>query len=63
MADCDWVQMGALVTAELQCLSDPLKFGKALWPHVEFYGKQREVIYSVRDNDATFVPAGNMLGV
>lgn len=43
-------------------LRDPLKFAKALWPKVTFYDKQREIIYSVRDNDETFVPAGNMLG-
>jgi len=41
---------------------DPLAFGKLLWPHVEFYDKQREVIESVRDNKETQVPAGNMLG-
>jgi hypothetical protein len=43
-------------------LSDPLKLAKALWPDVEFYTKQREIIYSVWENDETFVPAGNMLG-
>ena len=43
-------------------LQDPLQLGKWLWPHVDFYGKQREIIYSVRDNVETFVPAGNMLG-
>lgn len=43
-------------------LRDPLKFAKFLWPNVTFYDKQREVIYSVQDNDETFVPAGNMLG-
>lgn len=42
--------------------TDPLVFGKWLWPEVGFYDKQREIIYSVRDNDETFVPAGNMLG-
>jgi hypothetical protein len=41
---------------------DPLKLAKLLWPNVSFYNKQIEVIYSVRDNDETFVPAGNMLG-
>lgn len=43
-------------------LNDPVKFGKALWPASEFYDKQREVIYSVRDSVETLVPAGNMLG-
>lgn len=32
------------------------------WPHITFYKEQREIIYSVRDNDETFVPAGNELG-
>lgn len=41
---------------------DPLELQKLLWPDVHFYDKQREVIYSVADNDETFVPAGNMLG-
>lgn len=41
---------------------DPLVFAKLLWPSVEFYDKQREIIYSVRDNVETVVPAGNMLG-
>ena len=41
---------------------NPLAMAKALWPDVDFYKKQREVIHSVRDNDETFVPAGNMLG-
>jgi phage terminase large subunit len=43
-------------------LKDPLKFAKLLWPDVTFYKQQREIIHSVRDNDETFVPAGNMLG-
>lgn len=41
---------------------DPIKFGKLLWPRIGFYKEQQEVIYSVRDNDETVVPAGNMLG-
>jgi phage terminase large subunit len=41
---------------------DPLLFAKALWPDVTFYNKQREILYSVHNNDETFVPAGNMLG-
>lgn len=41
---------------------DPLKLGRILWPDVNFYDKQREVIYSVWENDETFVPAGNELG-
>lgn len=41
---------------------DPILFAKWLWPDVRFYKQQREIIYSVRDNDETFVVAGNMLG-
>lgn len=41
---------------------DPIKLGKLLWPDVRFYDKQKQVIYSVVENDETFVPAGNMLG-
>jgi len=43
-------------------LIDPLELAKLCWPHVTFYKEQREIIYSVRDNDETYVPAGNMLG-
>lgn len=41
---------------------DPLKFGRAIWPHARFYGKQEEMIYSVEDNIETYVVAGNQLG-
>lgn len=42
---------------------DPLRFCSFLWPHVRFYPKQEEVIYSVaEDSHRTFVPAGNQLG-
>ncbi len=42
--------------------ADPLKFANLLWPTVSFYKKQREIIYSVVENDETVVPAGNQLG-
>lgn len=41
---------------------DPLEFAYELWPNVRFYSKQREIIYSVEENDETIVHAGNMLG-
>jgi len=41
---------------------DPIEWAKLNWPHVTFYKEQKDIIYSVRDNDETFVPAGNMLG-
>lgn len=44
-------------------VTDPLKLCSILWPDVRFYKEQEEIIYSVRDNDETYVPAGNMLGV
>jgi hypothetical protein len=43
-------------------VADPFAMASFLWPEVKFYSKQREVIRSVRDNDETFVSAGNMLG-
>jgi len=42
--------------------ADPISFVKFVWPHIKLYDKQREIMYSVRDNDETIVPAGNMLG-
>lgn len=41
---------------------DPLEFAKVFWPKVKFYKQQQELMLSVRDNDETFCPAGNMLG-
>lgn len=41
---------------------DPLQLGRILWPDVHFYDKQQEIVYSVWNNDETFVVAGNMLG-
>ncbi len=46
----------------LRRIQDPLKFAKFFWPDIEFYDKQREILYSVRDNDETVCVAGNMLG-
>jgi hypothetical protein len=42
--------------------ADPIQLARLLWPDVRFYDRQREIIYSVRDDDITLVPAGNMLG-
>ena len=41
---------------------DPIKFLNKFWPKVRLYDKQVEVVYSVMNNDETYVPAGNMLG-
>lgn len=41
---------------------DPIRFCELCWPEVNLYDKQREILYSVRDNYETVVPAGNALG-
>src|SRR6266446_1214365 len=46
---------------ELQ-LIDPLALSDLLWPEVKFYKEQVKILDSLKDNDETFVPAGNMLG-
>lgn len=46
----------------MQDIVDPIEFAGVLWPDVTFYNKQREIIYSVLNDDETYVPAGNMLG-
>lgn len=45
-----------------ELLSDPISFIKLCWPSYVLYPKQAEILYSVRDNDETVVPAGNQLG-
>lgn len=46
----------------LEKWSDPVKFFETFWPHHTLYDKQEEIMYSVRDNFETIVPAGNQLG-
>lgn len=41
---------------------DPVKFINKCWPDITLYNKQRDILYSLADNDETIVPAGNMLG-
>jgi len=41
---------------------DPLKMMKLLWPDVMLYKQQKDIVYSVWNDDETIVPAGNMLG-
>lgn len=41
---------------------DPIALARKLWPKVRFYREQKQVIYSLLENDETYVPAGNMLG-
>ena len=45
-----------------QVLNDPLRFQQMCWPHLKFYDKQVEILYSLIMNDETVVPAGNQLG-
>lgn len=47
---------------EQDLLNDPIAFVKLCWPDLWLYDKQQEIMQSVRDNDETIVPAGNMLG-
>ena len=42
--------------------TDPVKFARVVWPAVQFYKKQRDILESLVWDDETFVPAGNMLG-
>lgn len=41
---------------------DPWALIHKIWPDIYLYDKQREILYSVWENDETVVPAGNMLG-
>jgi len=45
-----------------QAVIDPLRFISLCWPHITLYDKQKEILYSLRDNEETIVPAGNGLG-
>lgn len=41
---------------------DPFAYLRMMWPSVENYDRQREIVDSVRWNDETYVTAGNKLG-
>lgn len=41
---------------------DPMVFKDTFWPDVTFYDEQKDIVYSVLDNDETVCVAGNMLG-
>lgn len=41
---------------------EPLLFAELCWPDIIFYPEQIEIIESVRDDDETYVKAGNALG-
>lgn len=46
----------------LRHANDPVKLVSILWPEVTLYRKEREILYSVWDNDETVVPAAHMVG-
>lgn len=52
----------ANVYGQLPHISDPLLLARIMWPHVNFYDKEKELIRSVWENDKTVVPAGHKLG-
>jgi hypothetical protein len=54
--------MPPMYSAPVSKVLDPVKFVNKFWPNVYLYDKQVEIMYSLRDNDETVVPAGNMLG-
>lgn len=41
---------------------DPKQFKALYWPHVEFYSKQWDAIYSVHENDETYIYAAHQMG-
>jgi hypothetical protein len=43
-------------------IADPIKLSRLLWPKVRFPNYQRGIIYSLRDNDETYVVAANQVG-
>ena len=46
----------------IERFADPVKFCDRVWPQFTLYDKQRDILYSLRDNYETIVPAGNELG-
>ncbi len=48
--------------AALSLAADPLRFVSLCWPDMQLYSKQREVLFSIRDNLETFVHAANETG-
>lgn len=47
---------------DLTRVPDPLQLVSLCWPKVRLYDKQKEILYSLWENDETTVPAGNQLG-
>lgn len=42
--------------------SNPIAFGRMLWPQYRLYNKQIEIVESVMNNDETYVPAAHKMG-
>lgn len=42
--------------------TDPYALAREFWPSHHFYDLQREIMYSVRDDNETYVPAANKVG-
>lgn len=49
-------------TTAAEILNDPVRFVNFVWPDITLYDKQADILYSLRDNEVTVVPAGNDLG-
>lgn len=47
----------------LNAVRDPIRFARWLWPNVDFFDKQQDIIRSVEADDETYCVAGNQLGV
>ena len=56
------IATGQQPSVVLPAFADPVVFVRTFWPQFTLYGKQREILYSLRDNYETIVPAGNELG-
>jgi len=50
------------IAALMREVRDPIKFARICWPDVHFYKDQRDIIYSVEDNDQTYVTAAHQMG-
>ena len=62
MAKREKPDQDACLAAAVSLATDPLRFVSLCWPDMQLYGKQREVLLSVRDNVETFVHAANETG-
>lgn len=47
---------------EMMLATNPVKLFRDLWPQHHIYDKQQQILYSVRDDNETYVPAANKVG-